>query len=202
MCHKEEELPKTQKSEIYRRGFFFLTTHEYYSAHRSRYCNDSNYTRRPGWAEKNIAGYRHWINDIYGEELREKTGGGGGGGSELILWGKKKSRPGRRDVWKREMKVWITNGWERKRQWRSVTPRRGAVAPLTVSARPAIMNWEGEKSLEIKKKKRGGTGGRNQAIKRRRMTKRANPSGGSRSAQHPPPLPTAPESFLLPTKRT
>lgn len=24
MCHKEEELPKTQKSEIYRGGFFFL----------------------------------------------------------------------------------------------------------------------------------------------------------------------------------
>lgn len=24
MCHKEEELPKTQKSEIYRGGFFFF----------------------------------------------------------------------------------------------------------------------------------------------------------------------------------
>lgn len=137
--------------DILRGIFFFFTTHEYCSARRSRYCNDSNYTRRPGWAEKDIAGYRHWINDIYGEELREKTGGGGGGGSELILWGKKRGRLGRRDVWKREMKVWITNGWERKRQWRSVTPRRGAVAQLTVSARPAIMNWEGEKSLEIKR---------------------------------------------------
>lgn len=96
------------------------------------------------------------------------------------------------------MKVWITNGWERKRQWRSVTPRRGAVAQLTVSARPAIMNWEGEKSLEIK---RWGGGGGNQAIKRRRMTKRANPSGSSRSAQHPPPLPTAPERvFFFPQR--